>query len=135
MRASAVCRCISTTRRRCLSPATAPTILEQCTSRWGIFSCKNWWRARSASTRSRARISWWTWAPILLASTATATSLSSSTSLRLKTPTSSSSSREGHHLSARGILAYCSQFSAHFCRYLIFNLQRCTYTALLFRSR
>ena len=43
------------------------------------FSCKNWWRARSTSTTSRARISWWTWAPSPIASIVTATSSSSST--------------------------------------------------------
>ena len=36
MRASAACRCISTTRRRCKSPASVPTILAQSTSRRGI---------------------------------------------------------------------------------------------------
>ena len=40
--------------------ATVPTFLAQSISHGGIiFSCKNWWRARSASsTSSRARVSW-----------------------------------------------------------------------------
>ena len=42
-----------------------------------IFSCKNWWKARSASaSSSRARVSWRTWAPSTLASIVTATSSS-----------------------------------------------------------
>ena len=43
------------------------------------FFVKNWWRARSVSTTSRARVSWRTsWAPSTIASTVTATSSSSS---------------------------------------------------------
>ena len=79
------------------------------------FSCKNWWKARSASTTSsRAKFSWRTWAPSILASTVTATPSSSSTSLRLKTPKSHHLPEGGHHLPALRILAYCSHFSAHF---------------------
>ena len=58
--------------------------------RYYFFLCKNWWRARSASTTSKARISWQTWAPSTIASTVTATQSSASASLRLETPASSS---------------------------------------------
>ena len=78
------------------------------------FSCKNCWRARSASSTSRARISWWTWAPSTIASTATAISSSSSTSLRLKTPTSLSTSKERPSFFCARNLTYFSRFSAYF---------------------
>ena len=73
------------------------------------FSCKNWWRrARSASTTSRARISWQTWAPSTIASTVAATSSSSSTSLRLETPTSSSTTKgRSSSSSARNTCVNC----------------------------
>ena len=88
---------------------TVPTFLAQSISHGGIiFSCKNWRRARSASsTSSRARVSWRTWAPSTLANTVTTTSSSSSTSLRLRTPKAHHLPWGGHHLPALRILAYC----------------------------
>ena len=96
--------------------ATVPTFLAQSISHGGIvFSCKNWRRARSASsTSSRARVSWRTWAPSILANTVTATSSSSSTSLRLKTPKALHLPRGGYHRPVLRLLTHCSQFSAHF---------------------
>ena len=76
------------------------------------FSCKNWWRARSASTTSTARISWQTCVPSTTASIVTVTSSSSSTSLRLKTSTSSSITKERPpSLSARNTFVLISIFS------------------------
>ena len=95
-----------------------------------FFSCNNWWRARSASIISTAKISWQVWAPSI-ASIVTATSSSLSMSLRLKTPTGSSTTKgRSPSLCVRNTCVLVTIFSV-----LRSFLHRCTYTALLFRSR
>ena len=78
------------------------------------------------------KVSWRTfWAPSTIASTVTATSSSSSTTLRLETPTSSpTTKRRPSSLCVSNICVLVTIFSV-----LRSYLQRCTYNALLFRSR
>ena len=127
MRASAACRCTSTTRRHCTSPATAPSVLAQSTSRWGLFSYKSWWsRGRSESTTSRVRVNWQTWVPSNFASTVTVISSSSLTSLRLRTQQDHHLPGGSRHLPARKLLAYYPYFLA---RCVVFTEVHVYYTA------
>ena len=72
-----------------------------------------------------------TWAPSAIVSTVTATSSSASTSLRLEPPTSSSTTKgRPSSFCARNTCVLLVIFSV-----LRSYLQRCTHTALLFRSR